>query len=441
MHDHKIILNADEHIVCPKCAHDFILGEGITRQTIDRHAEEFESLLQSRRAELEARLTQEAQRKATQMAAEQIAALQEQVAAAKRSERAVQESIEKIRAEARANAVAEAEQARVALEEDLQRKNQELQHFRAQELALRRQKQELEEQQKNLELDLQRKLDDERGRITAMVSQREAERFALMEAEWKKKIEDAQKSNEDLRRKLEQGSQQLQGEVLELEVEQSLSTSFFHDLIEEVKKGVRGADVIQTVRTPAGITAGRIIWEAKRAEHWSDKWLQKLKDDQQEAKAELAVLVTTAMPKGVTEPFTRIGDIWVISPQVLRPMAETLRVIILESHKLRQANVGRDEKIEQLYNYLASPTFAQRMRTVLDAFSTMQIELESEKRAMQKIWARRQVQIDRASKSMTTVVGELQGITMDSLPGLRQIESLDALAAPIAHGAGDDLVD
>lgn len=441
MHDHKIILNADEHIVCPKCAHDFILGEGITRQTIDRHAEEFESLLQSRRAELEAHLTQEAQRKATQMAAEQIATLQEQVAAAKRSERAVQESIEKIRAEARAKAVAEAEQARVALEEDLQRKNLELQNFRAQELALRRQKQELEEQQKNLELDLQRKLDDERGRITAMVSQREAERFALMEAEWKKKIEDAQKSNEDLRRKLEQGSQQLQGEVLELEVEQSLSTSFFHDLIEEVKKGVRGADVIQTVRTPAGITAGRIIWEAKRAENWSDKWLQKLKDDQQEAKAELAVLVTTVMPKGVTEPFTRIGDIWVISPQVLRPMAETLRVIILESHKLRQANVGRDEKIEQLYNYLASPTFAQRMRTVLDTFSTMQTELESEKRAMQKIWARRQVQIDRASKSMITVVGELQGITMDSIPGLRQIESLDALAAPVVDVAGDDLVD
>lgn len=441
MHDHKIILNADEQIVCPKCSHDFILGDGITRQTIDRHAEEFESLLQSRRAELEAHLTQEAQRKAAQMAAEQIALLQEQVAAAKRSERAIQESIEKIRAEARTNAVAEAEQARIALEEDLQRKNLELQNFRAQELSLRRQKQELEEQQKNLELDLQRRLDDERGRITAMVSQREAERFALMEAEWKKKIEDAQKSNEDLRRKLEQGSQQLQGEVLELEVEQSLSTSFFHDLIEEVKKGVRGADVIQTVRTPSGITAGRIIWEAKRAENWSDKWLQKLKDDQQESKADLAVLVTTVMPKGVTEPFTRIGDIWVISPQVLRPMAETLRVIILESHKLRQANVGRDEKIEQLYNYLASPTFAQRMRTILDTFSTMQTELESEKRAMQKIWARRQVQIERASKSMLTVVGELQGITMDTLPGLRQIESLDALALPVDEGAVDGLVD
>lgn len=104
-----------------------------------------------------------------------------------------------------------------------------------------------------------------------------------MEAEWKKKIEDAQKSNEELRRKLEQGSQQLQGEVLELEVEQPLTTTFFHDLIEEVKKGVRGADVIQTVRTSTGISVGKIIWEAKRAEHWSDKWVQKLKDDQQEA--------------------------------------------------------------------------------------------------------------------------------------------------------------
>lgn len=435
----KIILNPSEHIVCPKCSHDFTLGEGITRQTIDRHAEEFEALLESRRAEMEAHLAQVAQRKATQMAAEQIAVLQDQVAAAKRSERTAQESIEKIRTEARANALAEVEQARLALEEDLERKNLELQSFRSQELVLRRQKLELEEQQRSLELDLQRRLDDERSRITAMVSQREAERFSLMEAEWKKKIEDAQKSNEDLRRKLEQGSQQLQGEVLELEVEQSLSTCFLHDLIEEVKKGIRGADVIQTVRTSAGMTAGKIIWEAKRAENWSDKWLQKLKDDQQEAKAEIAVLVTTVMPKGITDPFTRIGDIWVITPQVLRPMAETLRVIILEAHKIRQANVGRDEKIEQLYNYLASPTFAQRMRNVSDTFVTMQAELEGEKRAIQKIWARRQIQIDRASKSMSMVVGEIQCITLDSIPGLRDIESLDALAAP-ADEFSDDVV-
>lgn len=426
MHE-KIILDAGEHIVCPKCAHEFSLGEGITRQTIDRHADEFEALLQEGREQLEQQLTQEAQRKAMQQSAEQIAKLQDQVAAAKRSEREAQASIEKAREDARSKAVADVEQARLALEEDLQRKDAELKDFRAQEIALRRQKQELEDQQRDLELNLQRKLDEERSKITAAVSQRESERFSLMEAEWKKKIEDAQRSNEELRRKLEQGSQQLQGEVLELEVEQSLTTTFFHDLIEEVKKGVRGADVIQTVRTPTGIAAGKIIWEAKRAEHWSDRWVQKLKDDQQEAKADLAVLVTTAMPKGVTEPFTRVGDVWVVSPHVLRPMAETLRVILLESHKLRQANAGRGEKIEQLYNYLASPTFAQRVRTVIDTFATMQSDLDSEKRAFQKIWAKRQVQIDRATKSMTTVVGELQGIAQDALPELRHIESLEAL--------------
>lgn len=437
MHE-KIILDPDERIVCPKCANEFSLGDGITRQTIDRHAEEFEALLKERREQLELHLTQEAQRKAMQQSAEQIAKLQDQVAAAKRSEREAQDSIEKVREEAWSKAVADAEQARLALEEDLQRKDAELKNFRAQEIALRRQKQELEDQQRDLELSLQRKLDEERGKITAAVSQREAERFALMEAEWKKKIEDAQKSNEDLRRKLEQGSQQLQGEVLELEIEQSLTTTFFHDLIEEVKKGVRGADVIQTVRTPTGIAAGKIIWEAKRAEHWSDKWVQKLKDDQQEAKAELAVLVTTAMPKGVTEPFTRVGDIWVVSPHVVRPMAETLRVMLLESHKLRQANMGRDEKIEQLYNYVASPAFAQRMRTVIESFATMQSELESEKRALQRIWAKRQVQIDRAMKSMTTVVGELQGIAQDSLPELRQIDSLEVLALPVDDTSSEE---
>lgn len=173
MHE-KIILAADEHIVCPKCAHDFTLGEGITRQTIDRHADEFETLLRQRREELEEHLVKEAQRKAMQQSAEQIAKLQDQVSAAERAEREAQQSIERAQEEARLKAAAENEQQRKALEEDLQRKDVELQNFRSQELALRRQKQELEEQQRNLELSLQRKLDEERAKIAASVSQREA---------------------------------------------------------------------------------------------------------------------------------------------------------------------------------------------------------------------------------------------------------------------------
>lgn len=434
----KIILDANETIVCPKCSHEFTLGDGITRQTIDRHAEEFEALLTTRRHELEEHLAQEAQRKANQAAATQIAKLQDQVSSSKRAEREAQESIEKVREEARIKAVADAEQTRKALEDDLTRKNTEIKGFREQEIDLRRQKQALEEQQRNLELDLQRKVDEERTKITVAVSLRESERFGMMEAEWRKKFDDAQKSNDDLRRKLEQGSQQLQGEVLELEVEQTLTTCFFHDLIDEVKKGVRGADVIQTVRTPAGISAGKIIWEAKRAEHWSEKWLHKLKEDQQEAKADLAVLVTTVMPKGVIGPFTRIGDVWVVSPQVVRPMAETLRVILLESHKLRQANIGKAEKMGQLYDYLASPTFSQRIRGVFDSFTTMQSDLDSERRALTKIWAKRQAQIDSVMKSMSTVVGELQGIAQNTLPDLQHIDALEALTLPEPEQIGNN---
>lgn len=425
----KIIVRASEPIVCPKCAHEFALESGITRQTIDRHADEFEALLHNRQHELEERLAAEAKRAAEQVAAGEVARLQEAANLAKRAEREARESVEAARIEARAKAAAEGEQALVALREDLARQTTQLSAFREQEIELRRQKQALEEQQRSLELDLQRRLDEERAKLAASISAREAERFSLVEAELRKKIEDAQRANEDLRRKLDQGSQQLQGEVLELEVEQSLTTTFFHDLIEEVKKGQRGADVIQTVRTPTGQVAGKIIWEAKRAENWSDKWLQKLKDDQQEAQADLAVLVTTSMPKGIADPFTRVGDVWVVSPAVLRPMAETLRVILLEAHKLRAASSGQAEKVEQLYHYLSSPAFSQRVRTMLDSFAAMHDDLNAEKRAMTKIWAKRLTQIDRVTKSMLTVVGELQAISQNSLPELEAIESLALPAA------------
>lgn len=430
MEEDKIIVRAEEEVVCPKCTHAFPLKAGIAQHTIEQLHEELEEATKAYREQIAAQLGKEAERKATQLFTSQISQLQEQLAGAKRSEREAKEAIERARAEAREKATADQAQERKALEEELAHKTTELQTMKAMELDLRRQKQELEEQKRSQELELQRKLDEERTKISQQIGEREAERFRMIEAEYKKKLADVQSANDDLRRKLDQGSQQLQGEVLELHVEQSLTTTFFHDLIEEVKKGVRGADVIQTVRTAAGAVAGKIIWEAKRAENWSDKWLSKLKEDQQEAKADLAVLVTTAMPKGVDGPFARMGDVWVITPAVLKPMAETLRVILLETQKLRAAGTGKAEKIELLYNYLASPTFSQRMRAVFDTFTTMQADLNSEKRAINRIWAKRQEQIENATKSMGAVIGELQAIAQDSLPELQQLESLDTLALP-----------
>ena len=423
----KIIVSSDEIAVCPKCNHQFSLDQGIARHTIERYEQEFSDALESEKKELEESLAREAERKANKLFMEQIAKLKEDLADVRKAEQDARALVTKAESDAKAKAAEAFAQEKSALAEELAAKNAQLATFREQELALRRQKQELEEKQANFQVEFERKLDDERTRLTSQIGSREAERYALIEAEYKKKIDDAQKANEDLRRKLDQGSQQLQGEVLELELEHMLQSAFFHDQIDEVKKGQRGADVIQTVRTASGQVCGKIIWEAKRAENWSEKWLQKLKDDQQEANADIAVLVTTAMPKGNSETFCRMGDVWVVSPQVMRPVGETLRVILLESQRLKQVNTGRNEKMEQLYNYLASPQFAQRIRSILESFETMRADLEGEKRAMQRIWAKRQSQIDRLTGSMTSVVGELQAIAQDQLTQLGDILELEAI--------------
>ncbi len=428
----KIIIAADEPIVCPKCQHHFSLDLGITRQTIERYEDEFEQAFAAQRKQMEVTLASEAERKASKQFIDRLNKLNEDLADTRKAELAARAQAASALAEAKTRAQADFAQEKAAMAAELGEKNKQLQGFREQELALRKQKQQLEEQQANLNVELQRKMDEERARLTAQIGHREAERFSLIEAEYKKKIEDAQRSNEDLRRKLDQGSQQLQGEVLELELEHMLGGAFLHDQIDEVKKGQRGADVLQTVRTPTGQICGKIIWEAKRAEKWSDKWLQKLKDDQELANADIAVIVTTAMPKGVPDSFCRVGDVWVVSPQVMRPVAETLRVILLEAQRLKLVNTGRNEKMEQLYIYLSSAQFAQKVRTMLEGFESMRRDLESEKRAIQKIWAKRQTQIERVTGSMVGVVGELEAIAQDQLPQLGSMMALEAIGDDVS---------
>ena len=243
----KIIIAADEIIVCPKCAHHFPLSESITRQTIERYESEFDDAFSAQKKELEASIEKEAERKATKQFADKIALLQEQLQDSKVAEEETKKLIVKVQLEARVKAQTEFEGEKKALSEELVEKDGKLNEFRAQELELRKQMRLVDERQTNMEIELQRKLEDERSKMSEQIGASEAARFSFKEAEYKKKIEDALKANEDLTRKLNQGSQQLQGEVLELELEHILSASFLHDKIDEVKKGHRGADVLQTV--------------------------------------------------------------------------------------------------------------------------------------------------------------------------------------------------
>ena len=383
-----IIVDAEEQVACPKCSHHFPLSEGISRQAIERHAEQFERGLAERRRKLEAELAAEAKRRAEAEYETRLKAMQESMAA----------------------------------------KEGALSKFRSEELELRRQLRELEEAKKNRDVDYQRKLDAERKRIEGEARSAAGEELGRREAQWKAQLDSAQREAADLKRKLEQGSQQLQGEAFELSLEALLKSAFPLDEIVPVAKGVNGADLIQRVRSPSGACCGTILWEAKQTKAWQPAWLRKLKDEQQAIGAELAVIVTARMPKDSREPFLRDADVWVARFDAARPLAEALRATLIELHKLRQANLGRSEKMELLYNYLCSPQFTQRMKSQVEGFTAMRQDLEAEKMAYARIWKKREAQLNRMSDGLIGVVGDLQGIGQETLPQLETIAALPAVA-------------
>jgi hypothetical protein len=413
----KIIVDAFDTVACPHCGREFVLQDAIAHQLIERYESEYEAMLDGERRQLRETLMADADRAATRRFGEQIAQLKEQLAQSAADQAKVKMQLEAASARAVEEARRESTEQTAALRAELAAKDERLAAHREAELALRRDKAALEERQKELALEVERRVDAERQRIREAV----AEAFRLREAEWRKKIDDAQKANAELKRKLEQGSQQLQGEVLELEIEDLLGTAFPFDGIEAVRKGARGADVIQTVRLRSGVACGRIVWETKRAENWSNAWVSKLKDDQQALGGELAVLVSTAFPAGMEEPIVLHEGVWLVRPDLVKALAEALRTVLIESQRQKTISAGRGESMEALYNYVTSAQFAQKVRAVVDAYQQMREDLEKEKSAMQRLWKKREAQLERITVNMLGMCGELQGVSQEALPQLEDI--------------------
>ena len=413
----KIIVDAFDTVACPHCGGEFMLQDAIAHQLIERYESEYETMLEGERRQLRETLVADADRAASRRFGEQIARLQEQLAQSAADQARIRAQLEASAQRAVEEARRDSAERARALQDELTLKDRKLAGYRETELALRTEKAALEEQQRELTLEVQRKVDTESQRIKAA----EAEAYRLREAEWRKKIDDAQKANEDLKRKLEQGSQQLQGEVLELEIEGLLATAFPYDAIEPVKKGARGADVIQTVRLRSGAACGRIVWESKRAENWSNAWVAKLKDDQQSAGGELAVLVSTAFPAGIGQPMVMHEGVWLVRPDLVKALAEALRTVLIESQRQKAIAAGKGESMEALYSYITSAQFAQKVRAVVDAYQQMRDDLEKEKSAMLRLWKKREAQLERITTNMLGMCGELQGVSQQALPQLEDI--------------------
>ena len=301
------------------------------------------------------------------------------------------------------------------------------------ELEARKRARELDERAKNLDLEAARKIDTERQKIQEEAARRADEQYQLKLAEKEKQIQDAKRANDELRRKLEQGSQQAQGEVLELQLEELLRSTFPMDQIEPVPKGLNGADIVQKVMSRSGRPCGTILWESKRTKVFSEPWLQKLKDDQRKLTAEIAVLVSEALPKDC-DTFIYMNDVWVSNPQCAVSLAAALRVQLLNVAGARAAAAGAKQKSEILYEYVvASTQFRHRVEAIAEAFIGMQAGLQEEKRATQRQWAKREKQIEQVISNTAGMYGELQALT-----GLPEIAALTAGATDM-DGSADGL--
>jgi hypothetical protein len=413
---------SEPQIVCPKCSTEIKLTESLAAPLIADARRGLEQQLASKEAEFAKRET--VLRQSQQDLAKAREAVDDDVA-------------RKLKAERASIAESEARKARLALADDLEQRDRRLAELQndltinnvklaeaqqAQAEVLRKQR-ELDDARRELDLSVEKKVQESLHvvREKARLDAEEGLKTKLSEKEHQ--IIGMQRQIEDLRRKAEQGSEQLQGETLELELESVLRGRFPRDLIEPVPKGELGGDVLHRVLGQANQVCGTIIWECKRTKGWNDGWLAKLRDDQRAAKAEIALIVSSALPKGV-EAFDLIDNVWVAEPRFAIPLAIALRQLLIDVAGSRQAQEGQKTKMEMVYQYLTGPQFRHRIDAILEKFNDMRDDLDRERKTMTRLWAKREEQLRGVLDSTAGLYGDLQGIAGRAL---QEIEGLDFL--------------
>ncbi len=339
-----------------------------------------------------------------------------------------QEEKKKMWAMAQAEAQKRADEKNAVLLKSLQEDNKHKQELileaQKKELELLKKENELKMSQEQMRIRLEKELLEKARSIEEAAAKRKDEEFELVKKEYEKKLETQMNLVKEMQRKAEQGSMQLQGEIQELEIESILGRAFPYDLIEEVKKGIRGADAVQTVINEFGQTCGKIIYESKRTQNWGGDWIEKLKADQRETGAELAVLVTQTMPKDM-DRFGEKDGVWVCGYHEVKSLVFVLREILIRSQQVKSVNENKADKMGMLYNFLTSSQFKQQMEAIVEGFSNLKNELDREKRAMQRIWKEREVQIEKVIGNTIDMYGSIKGIAGNAIAPIQYLELTD----------------
>ena len=417
-------------IKCPNCSHEFPLDEALNDELKEAIEEQKQELRQQmieyrNKKEEELRLKEEAFEAFKRSQEDRYQ--QQLQAELKKQNQQLEESIRK-------STQADFENQLRILSDSNKDNEEKLRLARQKELEYLKMEQEIKTREAELDLELQRRLQDERGKLSEELRKLEEQKIAAKETEFnlrlkelEKQLEDQKKLAEEMRRKAEQGSMQLQGEVQELALEELLKATFPFDLVSEVGKGVRGADCVLTIRNPFGQECGRIIFESKRTKGFTMDWIEKLKADMRSQNADLAILVSQTLPADIDQ-FGEKNGVWICSFSDVKPLVQVLRDGIIRVFNATKSQENRGDKMHMLYDYLTSNEFSEQWKAIREGFMSMKLSIQRERDAMEKLWKSREKQLEKVLLNAAHVRGSIEGIAGADVVNLNLLENDDLSA-------------
>lgn len=420
-------------IKCPKCGHQFDIEDAVSEE----YKKELREQMMAYKKQREEEFARKEKEQAEQFARRERELQQQAQAAASEYSKKLQEEKLKLQQQLettlRKSISADYENQLSLLMQSNKDNEEKLRLARQKELEFLQKEQALQTREAELELSIQRRLQEERSRLSEEIRKLEEEKIATREIEYQlkqkeleKQLEDQKRLIEEMKRKAEQGSMQLQGEIQELALEEMLKAAFPFDLISEVGKGIRGADCIQTIRNQFGQECGRIIYESKRTKHFDKAWIEKLKTDMRSTTADVAVIVSQAMPEQLNR-FGQVEGIWVCTFGEVIALAHVLRDGIIKIFSATKSQENRGDKMHLLYDYLTSHEFGEQWKAIREGFQSMKLSIQKERDAMEKLWKAREKQLEKVLLNAAHIKGSIEGIAGQDNIQLNLLDEPDLL--------------
>lgn len=407
-------------INCPKCGASINVSEILYNQVQEQLKKDFDAKNESKEKDFQKKLSELQSEK--ELLAKDKESIQQQIEAAVKTKMTAEKT--KLEKSISDRLKEETTEQIIALQKELEQKTTQvidLNKTKAEVEKLKREKEELRDLViLEKEKEFTEKLKDEKLKIKKQAD--ETSEMKIKELE--KQLEDQKKLAEEMKRRAEQGSMQLQGEVQELAIEEILRSLFPFDLISEVSKGVKGADVVQTVRNKTGLDCGKILYESKRTKAFNNEWINKLKADAIDTKADICIIVTETLPDGMDSIGQKDG-VWICSYNNFKGVVLVLRESLTKIHEAYYSQTNKGEKMQMLYDYLTSNEFKLQVGAIIEGFTDLQNSYNQEKRAMERIWKQREKQLEKVLLNTNHFIGSIKGIAGSSIPDLKQIGSND----------------